>query len=90
MALQYAAHNPDAGDELRGTLEDAPANSPSRDEPRGRIAPLRSGVGVTSLVRDASVTNTNYTTEIDPSDVAAETLLLWGAELREFIRPGSE
>ena len=35
---------------------------------------------VTSLVRNASATNTSHTTEIDPAEVTAETLLLWGAE----------
>lgn len=46
----------------------------------GMKAPWASADGVTSLVRNASATNTSHTTEIDPTDVTAETLLLWGAE----------
>ncbi|MBX0293608.1 alpha/beta fold hydrolase [Haloarcula nitratireducens] len=46
----------------------------------GMKAPWNSAEGVTSLVRDASATNTNHTTEIDPGDVTADTLLLWGTE----------
>lgn len=44
----------------------------------GMKRPWASEEGVTSLVRNASATNTSHTTEIDPSDVTAETLLLWG------------
>lgn len=44
----------------------------------GMKHPWASEEGVTSLVRNASATNTSHTTEIDPSDVTAETLLLWG------------
>ena len=43
-------------------------------------APWNSEAGVTSVVRNASATNTSHTTEIDPTDVTAETLLLWGTE----------
>jgi len=46
----------------------------------GMKAPWASEEGVTSLVRNASATNTSHTTEVDPADVTAETLLLWGAE----------
>jgi len=42
--------------------------------------PWASAEGVTSVVRNASATNTSHTTEVDPSDVTAETLLLWGTE----------
>lgn len=42
--------------------------------------PWASEEGVTSLVRNASATNTSHTTEIDLRDVTAETLLLWGTE----------
>ena len=72
-------------EEMQETLEGTFADTLSRDEPReefveGMTAPWRSEEGVTSLVRDAVATNTNHTTEIDPSDVTAETLLLWGAD----------
>lgn len=43
-------------------------------------APWASEEGVTSVVRNASATNTSHTTEVDPSDVTADTLLLWGTE----------
>lgn len=46
----------------------------------GMKAPWASEEGVTSVVRNASATNTSHTTEVDPSDVTAETLLLWGTE----------
>jgi pimeloyl-ACP methyl ester carboxylesterase len=42
--------------------------------------PWASEEGVTSVVRNASATNTSHTTEIDPRDVTAETLLLWGVD----------
>jgi len=43
-------------------------------------APWSSREGVTSVVRNASATNTSHTTEIDPSAVTADTLLLWGTK----------
>lgn len=46
----------------------------------GMKAPRDSEEGVTSVVRNASATNTNHTTEVDPRAVTADTLLLWGAE----------
>ena len=46
----------------------------------GVKSPWASKRGVVSLSRDAVATNTNHTSEIDPSDVDADTLLLWGAE----------
>ncbi|MBX0325509.1 alpha/beta hydrolase [Halomicroarcula sp. F13] len=46
----------------------------------GMKAPWASEEGVTSVVRNASATNTSHTTEVDPSDVTADTLLLWGTE----------
>jgi haloalkane dehalogenase len=46
----------------------------------GMKTPWASEEGVTSLVRNASATNTSHTTEVDPTEVTAETLLLWGAE----------
>ena len=46
----------------------------------GMKTPWASEAGVTSVVRNASATNTSHTTEVDPSDVTADTLLLWGTE----------
>jgi len=46
----------------------------------GMKAPWNSEEGVTSVVRNASATNTSHTTEVDPADVTANTLLLWGTE----------
>lgn len=46
----------------------------------GMTTPWNSEAGVTSLVRNAISTNTNHTTEIDPSRIEAQTLLLWGAD----------
>jgi len=43
-------------------------------------APWNSEEGVTSLVRAAVSTNTNHTTEVDPREVRADTLLLWGLD----------
>lgn len=46
----------------------------------GMLEPWNSPEGVTSIVRNASATNTSHTTEVDPTDVTADTLLLWGTE----------
>lgn len=46
----------------------------------GMKTPWASEEGVTSVVRNASATNTSHTTEVDPSNVTADTLLLWGTE----------
>jgi len=46
----------------------------------GMKEPWASEEGVTSVVRNASATNTSHTTEVDPSTVTADTLLLWGTE----------
>ncbi|AZH24068.1 alpha/beta fold hydrolase [Haloplanus aerogenes] len=116
--LRYAAHNPDAVDELvlsnavaydswpiqlvtdLGLPETARTTSPEEmqtmlddlfrdtlvgDDPdealvEGMTAPWNSAEGVTSLVRNAASTNTNHTTEIDPTAITADTLLLWGAD----------
>jgi pimeloyl-ACP methyl ester carboxylesterase len=115
--LRYAAHNPDAVEqlvlsnsiaydswpiqlitdlglpetaretsveELQATLDDLFRDTlygegASEEFLEGMKAPWRSEAGVTSLVRNASATNTSHTTELDPRDVTAETLLLWGA-----------
>lgn len=55
-------------------------DDPSEEFLAGMKAPWNSEEGVTSVVRNAIATNTSHTTEVDPEEVAAETLLLWGAE----------
>lgn len=62
---------------FRGTLW---GDDPDEAFIEGMKAPWNSEEGVTSLVRNAIATNTSHTTEVDPSDVTAETLLLWGLE----------
>ncbi len=66
---------------LGGLMQDTLYGDDASDEfLEGMTAPWASEEGVTSVVRNASATNTSHTTEIDPADVTAETLLLWGAE----------
>ncbi|WP_338740193.1 alpha/beta hydrolase [Haloplanus salilacus] len=115
--LRYAAHNPDAVEQLvlsnavaydswpiqritdLGLPETARETTPeelgallddlfretlyedgaSEEFLEGMTEPWNSETGVTSLVRNASATNTNHTTEVDPTAITAETLLLWGA-----------
>jgi hypothetical protein len=43
-------------------------------------APRASEVGVMSVVRTATATNSSHTTEVDPADVTADTLRLWGTD----------
>jgi pimeloyl-ACP methyl ester carboxylesterase len=56
------------------------AADPSDEFVEGMKAPWNSEAGLVSLVRSAAATNTNHTTEIDPTEVTADTLLLWGAD----------
>ena len=46
----------------------------------GMTAPWSSEEGLVSLSRNAIGTNTSHTTEIDPGEIEASTLLLWGAD----------
>lgn len=74
-----------SSEELRTMLLDLFEGTLADDDPdeaflEGMATPWLSEEGVTSLVRNAVSTNTNHTTEIDPSDVTADTLLLWGAD----------
>ncbi len=74
-----------AVEELQAMLDDTFRNTLYGDDQdddfvQGMKRPWNSEDGVTSLVRNAVSTNTNHTTEIDPRDVTAETLLLWGVE----------
>lgn len=71
--------------ELQGMLDGLfgdtlAAEAPDETFLEGMKAPWNSAEGVTSVVRNAVSTNTNHTTEVDPREVTAETLLLWGVE----------
>ncbi|WP_135826091.1 alpha/beta fold hydrolase [Halorussus ruber] len=61
-------------------VADALADDPSEEFVEGTKSPWDSEEGLVSLVRDAAATNTNHTTELDPSEVTADALLLWGAD----------
>ena len=72
-------------EEAQGMLDDLLRDTLYGDDPdeafiEGMKAPWASEEGVTSLVRNASATNTSHTTEVDPAEVTAETLLLWGSK----------
>lgn len=72
-------------DELRELLEGMMANTladPERSEwfVEGMTAQWGSEEALVSLVRNAAATNTSHTTEIDPSEIRSQTLLLWGAD----------
>ncbi|WP_336362513.1 alpha/beta fold hydrolase [Halalkalicoccus salilacus] len=66
---------------LEGMMTDTLAD-PERSEwfLEGMKAQWSSEEAVVSLVRNAAATNTNHTTEIDPEEIEAPTLLLWGAD----------
>jgi len=71
--------------EVRTFLEGVFGQTLISDDPdqsfiHAMIAPWDSEEGVLSLSRDAIATNTNHTTEIDPGEISADTLLLWGAD----------
>jgi pimeloyl-ACP methyl ester carboxylesterase len=70
-------------DELQGMLDGLFRDTLLGDDHDGAFlegmkSPWDSPEGVTSVVRNASATNTSHTTEVDPSAVTADTLLLWG------------
>lgn len=72
-------------DELGELLEGMMANTlvdPERSEwfVEGMKTQWGSEEALVSLVRNAAATNTNHTTEIDPAEIEAPTLLLWGAD----------
>ncbi|WP_101294322.1 alpha/beta fold hydrolase [Halegenticoccus soli] len=71
--------------ELEGKLEFVFEDGLYGDEPReefveGMKEPWRSPEGRVSLSRNAVATNTNQTLELDYGAIAADTLLLWGAD----------
>lgn len=65
---------------VAGTFREGAYGEPSEEFVEGMVEPWSSKDGVVSLSRAAVSTNTNHTTEIDPSEIEAKTLLLWGAE----------
>lgn len=65
---------------LTETFEQGVYGETSDEFIEGMTEPWSSEKGVVSLSRAAVSTNTNHTTEIDPSEINAETLLLWGAD----------
>jgi len=72
-------------EELQGTLEGLFRDTLAGDDHdeaflEAMTAPWASEEGVTSVVWNATATNTSHTTEVDPADVTAETLLLWGTD----------
>lgn len=84
LGLPETAHETTV-EEAQGMLDDLLRDTLYGDDPdeafiEGMKAPWASEEGVTSLVRNASATNTSHTTEVDPAEVTAETLLLWGSE----------
>ena len=70
----------DAREMLEGVFRDTRYNEPEEAFVEGMLAPWDSEEAVVSLSRNAIGTNTSHTTEIDPSEIDARTLLLWGAE----------
>lgn len=74
--------NPEAIDGLIGAAfsEEFMASPPDEDFVEGMQEPWDSEEGRLSLVRNVISLNTNHTTEIDPRDITAKTLLLWGAD----------
>ncbi|ELY54613.1 alpha/beta hydrolase [Natronococcus amylolyticus DSM 10524] len=72
-------------DELTDTLESVFRGTLYGDDAddafvEGMVDQWASEEGMVSLSRNAIGTNTSHTTEIDPAEVTARTLLLWGAE----------
>ncbi len=72
-------------DELQGMLRKLLRNTLYGEDPgeefvEAMLAQWDSEEALVSLSRNAIGTNTSHTTEVDPSEIEAETLLLWGAE----------
>ncbi len=65
---------------LEGLFRDTLTGEPDEAFIEGMLAPWDSEEAVVSLSRNAIGTNTSHTTEIDPSNISARTLLLWGAD----------
>ncbi|WP_226007840.1 alpha/beta fold hydrolase [Natrinema salinisoli] len=65
---------------LEGLFRDTLAGEADDAFVEGMLAPWDSEEAVVSVSRNAIGTNTSHTTEIDPSEITARTLLLWGAD----------
>ncbi|WP_276256323.1 alpha/beta fold hydrolase [Halomontanus rarus] len=65
---------------LEGLFRDTVVGEPDEEFVDGMLAPWDSEEAIVSLSRNAIGTNTSHTTEIDPSEISARTLLLWGAD----------
>ena len=70
----------DARELLEDVFRETRYDEPEEEFVEGMLAPWDSEEAVVSLSRNAIGTNTSHTTEIDPSEITARTLLLWGAE----------
>ncbi|NUC71605.1 alpha/beta hydrolase [Haloterrigena sp. SYSU A558-1] len=70
----------DVRETLEGVFRDTRYDDPEEAFVDGMLAPWDSEEAAVSLSRNAIGTNTSHTTEIDPSEIPARTLLLWGAE----------
>ncbi|QSW99745.1 alpha/beta fold hydrolase [Haloterrigena alkaliphila] len=70
----------DAREMLEGVFRETRYDDPSEEFVDGMLDPWDSEAAIVSLSRNAIGTNTSHTTEIDPSEISARTLLLWGAE----------
>ncbi|WP_254769333.1 alpha/beta fold hydrolase [Salinilacihabitans rarus] len=70
----------DARELLEGMFRETRYDDPDGAFVEGMLAPWDSDEAIVSLSRNAIGTNTSHTTEIDPSEIAARTLLLWGVE----------
>ncbi|MDS0475533.1 alpha/beta hydrolase [Natrinema sp. 1APR25-10V2] len=65
---------------FEGLFRDTLTGDPDEAFVEGMLAPWDSEEAMISLSRNAIGTNTSHTTEIDPSEITARTLLLWGAD----------
>ncbi|WP_207592859.1 alpha/beta fold hydrolase [Halomontanus rarus] len=70
----------DVREMLEGLFRDTVVGEPDEEFVDGMLAPWDSEEAIVSLSRNAIGTNTSHTTEIDPSEISARTLLLWGAD----------
>jgi pimeloyl-ACP methyl ester carboxylesterase len=84
LGLPSTIESMSVGD-LQGMLDEMFRTGLVSDDPdeafiEGMKAPWDSEEGLVSLSRNAIGTNTSHTTEVDPSEIDARTLLLWGTD----------
>lgn len=70
----------DVREMLEEVFRETRYDDPNAEFVDGMLAPWDSDEAIVSLSRNAIGTNTSHTTEIDPSEISARTLLLWGGE----------